>query len=459
MSDLNKTTYLPEEMAEEIQGLKKYIGSGGGGTNLDEIAFGKMTEEELRENLTNPGITDPKYYEEIAEAILEFEETSSESPEQDPVLIEKTITEAGEYFASDDEADGYSKVIVDIETAGTQPQDDEKTVLFYDYDGTLLYSYTSEEFLALSEMPQNPSHQGLTAQGWNWSFSDAQTYVQKCGSLIVGQTYITDDGKTRIYVHLESPYLKPYLKFYISSGSVRINWGDGTSDQIVTTSPIYSGSSAWSVTNPVAHSYTKNGDYIISIEVLDGAIVLSGNAVSYAGSWILHGKDPSENGVYDTAIRKIELGANVTLGTSNTASDSARFRDLHRLETITIPNGFMTKTKSYDFAGCSNLKAIIIPSGVTVVDQYSFFSDEDLRVVSCPKSLQTIGESAFYKCDSLSIVTLNSTSIKVEAFFFCTALKVIVCSAQLTNVNLRAFTDSIIVQKDSNKTLIYFPTS
>lgn len=70
MSDLNKTTYLPEEMAEEIQELKKYIGSGG--TNLDKIAFGEMTEEELRENLTNPGLTDPKYYEEIAEAILKL---------------------------------------------------------------------------------------------------------------------------------------------------------------------------------------------------------------------------------------------------------------------------------------------------------------------------------------------------------------------------------------------------
>jgi hypothetical protein len=44
---------------------------------------------------------------------------------------------------------------------------EEKDVNFYDYDGTLLYSYTKEECLELEELPSNPSHNGLVAQGWN----------------------------------------------------------------------------------------------------------------------------------------------------------------------------------------------------------------------------------------------------------------------------------------------------
>ena len=112
MSDLNKTTYLPEEMAEEIQGLKEYIGTGGGGTNLDEIAFGEMTEEELRENLTNPGITDPKYYEEIAEAIIDLED--SVNLRDYDIFIDKNITQNGEYVAFDDNAYGYATVRVNV---------------------------------------------------------------------------------------------------------------------------------------------------------------------------------------------------------------------------------------------------------------------------------------------------------------------------------------------------------
>ena len=50
----------------------------------------------------------------------------------------------------------------------------EKDVNFYDYDGSLVTSYTAEEFLELSEMPANPTHEGLTAQGWNWTLEDAQ---------------------------------------------------------------------------------------------------------------------------------------------------------------------------------------------------------------------------------------------------------------------------------------------
>lgn len=47
----------------------------------------------------------------------------------------------------------------------TEPE--EKDVDFIDYDGTLLYSYSADEFLEMTELPPNPSHDGLVAQGWN----------------------------------------------------------------------------------------------------------------------------------------------------------------------------------------------------------------------------------------------------------------------------------------------------
>lgn len=101
-----------------------------------------------------------------------------------------------------------AQAITDIPSGGGS---DEKDVFFYDYDGTVLYSYKKSDFLALSSMPANPTHSGLTAQGWNWTLSDAKTYVTTYDKLNIGQMYITDDGDTRIYITLDN-YLKPYLR-------------------------------------------------------------------------------------------------------------------------------------------------------------------------------------------------------------------------------------------------------
>ena len=73
-----------------------------------------------------------------------------------------------------------------------------KEVNFYDYDGTVVNAYTASEFAALSAMPDNPSHDGLTAQGWNWSLADAKAYVAKYGRLNIGQIYVTTSGDTEI---------------------------------------------------------------------------------------------------------------------------------------------------------------------------------------------------------------------------------------------------------------------
>ena len=80
----------------------------------------------------------------------------------------------------------------------------KKDVNFFDYDGTVIAAYTAAEFANLSVMPNNPSHDGLTAQGWNWSLADAKTYVMTYGALDIGQMYITSDGKTRFYITIPS---------------------------------------------------------------------------------------------------------------------------------------------------------------------------------------------------------------------------------------------------------------
>lgn len=77
-----------------------------------------------------------------------------------------------------------------------------KDVNFIDYDGKNLYSYTAQEALNLSELPELPnrSSEGLTCQEWNYTLEQVKSNVNSCGKCTVGATYTTTDGKTHLFI-------------------------------------------------------------------------------------------------------------------------------------------------------------------------------------------------------------------------------------------------------------------
>lgn len=117
---------------------------------------------------------------------------------------------------------------------------DTLTYKFFDYDGTLLYSYTDEELDALTELPDGADHsdENLTFQGWNWDLDELKNWDRtRLDRPVVGSHYITTDGKTYFYVKMEQAG-DIYLKFYISTGdstvysSFQIDWGDGSDPEV-----------------------------------------------------------------------------------------------------------------------------------------------------------------------------------------------------------------------------------
>lgn len=67
------------------------------------------------------------------------------------------------------------KVNVEGGSGGGSTDDKElkrNDVNFFDYDGTLLYAYTWEKALELTELPEGPKHEGLVFQEWNYSLED-----------------------------------------------------------------------------------------------------------------------------------------------------------------------------------------------------------------------------------------------------------------------------------------------
>ena len=96
------------------------------------------------------------------------------------------------------QASTFDTAIANIPSGGGGIE--EKDVNFYDYDGTLLYAYTKAEFLALESMPENPTHEGLTANGWNWTLQEMKQYTTDNDICMAGQIYTPTDGKNKFIV-------------------------------------------------------------------------------------------------------------------------------------------------------------------------------------------------------------------------------------------------------------------
>ena len=346
-----------------------------------------------------------------------------------------TVTENGTYTA--EEGTAYSPVTVNVSGGGGGSSDD---VRFIDYDGTVVQQYSAAEFLALTDMPDNPTHEELISQGWNWTLQNAQDYVKDYKMLDIGQMYVTHDGATRLYVHMDEGRLNPYMSFNIT-GTVSVDWGDDT--------PIDTRSVSGISGENYSHMYSIAGDYIITISPGEaGGIFITGSSV---GTYLLKSQsnNANYNKTYAACIRHIMLGKGVTL------YDSA-FRDCANLIDISIPS-----TAVFDgahlFMNCYSLKSVTIPSGVTSLKTQFLYSCYSLETVCIPKEATGTIYNAFTGCQSLCKVAIpkGKTDIEELAFNGCHALKCIMIPDGVTTIGTNAFTASIIKEITLPETLTY----
>ena len=300
-----------------------------------------------------------------------------------------------------------------------------KAVNFRDYDGTILYSYTVDEAAALTELPPLPEHSGLVCQGWNWTLDG----IKAMGRAVeVGTMYITDDGKTRIYIHLEDGRTSPMLGC-CPNGTVTVDWGDGTEPDTLT------GTSTSTVQWTPTHEYSAPGDYVIKLTV-DGSVGFTGSGSSNQFSCLLRYSSGGDgrNKVYQNAIQKVEIGDGVT-------SIGARaFHSCYSLSSVTIPNG-VTSINNQAFHSCYSLSSVTIPNGVTSIDNQAFHNCFSLSSVTIPNGVTSIGNQAFYSCYSLSSVTIPNgvTSIDNQAFYNCYSLSSVTIPNGVTSIGNQEF--------------------
>ena len=115
------------------------------------------------------------------------------------------------------------------------------------------------------------------------------------------------------------------------------------------------------------------------------------------------------------------------------------FADCQNLEKVSIPNT-VTKIGSSSFSHCTILDSIIIPNNVTEIGPYAFWNCKSLSNIQWPTGLQTIGNAAFFQCSSLEYINLVSVvTIEDNAFQSCNSVKKVSLPKNLERINATVF--------------------
>ena len=307
---------------------------------------------------------------------------------------------------------------------GVAEAPERKDVNFFDYDGTLLYSYSIAQAAALTSLPDLPSHEGLICQGWNYTLAQIRA---TSGVLDVGCNYTTDDGSTKLYCLVPKGTKLNQLKICLTmepGESATIHWGDGTTS--VVSNP--ASTSARIIT--LKNDYTEmTEDTVLCIRIVGGRFMLGGTGVTVFG-------------VAASEVFSIPVLEKAHIGSNCIGLFLGAFQNCYSLSSVAM-SPTVTSIGNSVFQNCYSLTYMSIPNGVTSISKYMFQNCHSLASVSIPASVTGIGEQAFYYCRSLSSVIIpeSVTDIGDMPFTDCSSLKTAVLHAELQTVPTQFFNE------------------
>lgn len=305
-------------------------------------------------------------------------------------------------------AEGFAGEILSLKT-GSSGSVMKKDVNFYDYEGTLLHSYTLAEAQMLTALPELPERNGLTAQEWNYTLEEIKSYDRPVD---VGAIYTTDDGASRFYVTIDAEYRKNVnFGFQISvANGATMDWGDGSAPETISTA-----SWAW-----YPHTYENFGSYVIKITPIDGCTLKfgEGSATSFQ--------------IIGSSLKKAEFGNGVT---------HINFDSCLSLKEVVIPNS-VTTVSTNCFKSCKQLQTVVLPKNVKFDNGSCYFDGSAVNKVILPHTFTGTLESAFQNCKALcDIVLPNNGNISSAslAFSACENLDNVVLPSNMTKIYYRMF--------------------
>nr|DAH28246.1 MAG TPA: leucine rich repeat protein [Caudoviricetes sp.] len=348
-----------------------------------------------------------------------------------------------------DAATGFADAVAAISSGGTVRESD---INFWDYDGTLLYAWTLAELAGKTELPPLPSHDGLICQGWNWTFQDIKDAGRE---LDIGALYITDDGKTRLYVDTET-WDDFVLNYWQSTrNATTVDWGDGTTPE----------SKAQDSFVEHRHTYATSGSYVITMSVREGTTMRLGN-----GS---NGRMLIANG--GTDIGRCSMLTKANIGERVERITDQSFYGCVRLQSVSVPSGVLCETwRTFEnatqlrtitatfftslyqsFYCCSNLRAIASAKGTTMSPNSSYLlsytavrqANFDILSGFQAKSLERAHIKAvdgvvgvFAPCSLLeATIPEDATTFKTTAFQDDFSLRKVECLGNIASIPAQTF--------------------
>jgi hypothetical protein len=305
-------------------------------------------------------------------------------------------------------------------------------VRFFDYEGTLLYSFSLEELARLECLPDLSFHEGLVCTGWNWTLENLKKTNREMN---VSAQYVTDDGATRIYVSLDKDTLEPQVSFGQSEDyGVKVDWGDGSEPETA---------EGWNYTKiTLTHRYREPGEYVIRF------LPQGENQVSFFGSYnsgsyaFTAGKsNVRENMKYLSAVRKIEAGSQIRELGDYCFSSFSRLESLTMGKAIEWGNGVVKE--------CYSLRFLGLPEGKEMLSGYFCDGCVQMEHISVPNTITQIGDYVFDKCSALQTVTLPDgvTDIGRHVFESCCCMTEMVLPSMLKRIGGQIFQGCRMLEK------------
>lgn len=118
------------------------------------------------------------------------------------------------------------------------------------------------------------------------------------------------------------------------------------------------------------------------------------------------------------------------------------FEDNVALGSIILPSG-MTKINNPGFTGCTNLTSVTLPETLKIIGGKAFQGCSSLKSIIIPNSVTSISDSAFDSCTALTYVKLPDGIKELDASTFrdCTALPTVTIPASVTAIGKHCFLD------------------
>lgn len=200
--------------------------------------------------------------------------------------------------------------------------------------------------------------------------------------------------------------------------------------------------------------YTEDTEGNITITMSPEVLMSMGSDLYFAANAtkdVQFDKDGGQLAVIDALVERMYAAQGGTdpidVDLSNISFDGefglgGIFEDNVALGSIILPSG-MTKINNPGFAGCTNLASVTLPETLETIGGNAFQGCSSLKSVIIPNSVTSISGSAFDSCTALTYVKLPDgiTELSESTFRYCSTLPSITIPASVTIIDKHCFLD------------------